>query len=220
MSLLATLIALVSLIPTSFALVANLITVVLFPLVFALLLGTAELISSILASIESVTLLVLSPPVLLFPFQVLGSIAVPLADLAAVVLAPALYPLQALLVFAAGIASFFLEFKLATAAILGLLVGATLHLTSAILSSLLGLDYTPDPDPAPIHSEPKSMLHARITHPVVGPPIIKSSLRRHTPVLRKHTRAHTPDGAAAEGGTRPRRVKFSLEDSGFSEAAG
>lgn len=111
MSLLAALVALVSLIPTSLALIASLFTAVLFPLVFALLLGTAELISSILASIESVTLLVLSPPVLLFPIRVLGGVAAPLADSVSVVLAPALYPFQALLVFFTGIASFFLEFK-------------------------------------------------------------------------------------------------------------
>ncbi|KAL2111288.1 hypothetical protein VUR80DRAFT_10293 [Thermomyces stellatus] len=203
-----------SLLPATLTLITTFLVAILFPLIAAIILGILELTTSVVTSTESVTLLILSPPILLFPFKLVGAIGSPVLEIAGVVLAPALFPFQVLLVFAAGVLSFILEFKalytfLATGATLGLLTGTVLHVTTSLLFPFLGLDSAPTPA---AESEPRPVLHTRITRPVIRAPG-KSSLAKHPPILRKHV-ADGPDGDV-----RPRRVRFKFEDSGVQNGA-
>lgn len=100
-----------SLLPATLTLITTFLVAILFPLIAAIILGILELTTSVVTSTESVTLLILSPPILLFPFKLVGAIGSPVLEIAGVVLAPALFPFQVLLVFAAGVLSFILEFK-------------------------------------------------------------------------------------------------------------
>ena len=111
MFLLAPLLALFSVVPATVALFTTFLTVILFPLFAAIVLGILELTTNIVVSSETVALLIFSPPVLLFPIKVARAVGNPVLDVALTVFAPALFPFQALLVFAAGILSFVFEFK-------------------------------------------------------------------------------------------------------------
>lgn len=105
--------------------------------------------------------------------------------------------------------------QLATAATVGLAAGILLHLTTSLLSSVLGLGPDPTPSPAKQEQQPsRPVLHTSPSQPqpVVRPPKKASLGKRHPPVLRKHV----PDGP--DGDARPRKVKVRF-DSGRQNGA-
>ena len=119
MFLLTALSAIFSLLPAAVSLLAALVTAIILPFIAAVVLGILELTTNIVTSSESVLLLILSPPILLFPVKLVRAVSNPLTDVAAVVFAPALFPLRALLVCVAAALSFVFEFKVSCAVGLG-----------------------------------------------------------------------------------------------------
>lgn len=111
MAVLNFLTALLSLIPSLFALAAGLLTAILIPILTATILGILELVTAVVSSTESVLLLILSPPILFFPLKVVRTLGTPVLEGSLVVFAPAVYPLQALALCLGGVLSFVFEFK-------------------------------------------------------------------------------------------------------------
>jgi len=103
--------ALASLVPSLFTLAAALFTAILVPLATAIILGILELTTAVVASTESVLLLIFSPPILLFPLKLVRAVGTPIVEGGSVVLAPVVYPLQALSICVAGALALVLEFK-------------------------------------------------------------------------------------------------------------
>lgn len=102
---------LLSVIPSLFALAAGLLTAILIPVLTATILGILELVTGVVSSTESVLLLILSPPILLFPLKLVRAVGSPIVEGGLVVFAPAVYPLQALALCLGGVLSFVFEFK-------------------------------------------------------------------------------------------------------------
>lgn len=102
---------LLSLLTPLFTLAAALVTAGLIPFATAVILGILELVTAIVASTESVLLLIFSPPILLFPLKLVRALGTPIVEGGLVVFAPVVYPLQALSICAAGVLAFLFEFK-------------------------------------------------------------------------------------------------------------
>ncbi|PKS10850.1 hypothetical protein jhhlp_002607 [Lomentospora prolificans] len=130
--------SLTSAIPATVTLLASAITSVILPVTIAVALAIADLISAILASIEAVLVLILSPTVLLFPLRAIRIVLKPLVDVVRFLLAPLSYPVAGVTFCVSGLASFFLEFKFGTGAIVGLVAGFFLWRLSRFISYLFG----------------------------------------------------------------------------------
>lgn len=111
MFLFSALASLFSIFPATLTLFITFVTAILFPAIAAIILGILELTTNIVTSSESVLVLVFSPPILLFPIKLVSAVGNPVFEAASLILAPALFPFQALLVFAAAVLSFVFEFK-------------------------------------------------------------------------------------------------------------
>lgn len=111
MAIFSFLTTLLSVIPSLFALAAGLLTAILIPVLTATILGILELVTGVVSSTESVLLLILSPPILLFPLKLVRAIGTPVVEGGLVVFAPAVYPFQALALCLGGVLSFVFEFK-------------------------------------------------------------------------------------------------------------
>ncbi|KEZ39647.1 hypothetical protein SAPIO_CDS9581 [Scedosporium apiospermum] len=141
------------------------LTTLIVPAISTILLSIADLVSAILASIESVLTLILSPTVLVTPLRVLRATLCPVVDALSFVLAPLSYPVAGVALCATTIASFVLEFKLSTAAVVGLIAGAILSRLSHSISYQLGwLDegevvaYEPVPEESEAHTASQPLL--------------------------------------------------------------
>ncbi|CAI4210367.1 unnamed protein product [Parascedosporium putredinis] len=143
-------------VPATLTLFSSLVTSVLLPAALALALFLADLVSAVLASLESVLSLLFTSDVLLFPWHLLKALLRPFVSLLRLLLAPLTYPAAGIALCLGAVSAVFWNSRFVsrpdpvrlpppalytffiTGALVGLLAGVVLWRISRSISRLLG----------------------------------------------------------------------------------